>query len=338
MSNDMKMNVLSPENAKKVLTHCMQEREPVMLWGPPGVGKSSIVQQAAAKLKREVRDIRASQLDPVDLRGLPSIDKDGNTTWHTPQFFPKNADSTAIIFFDELPQAEKQTLNASLQAIHDRRIGEYRYPEGVSVVAAGNRVQDGTHSQKLSKAVASRFVTHIEVEHSLDDFINFGLEHGIHPSILAFVRHRPDLLMDFDPRADSNSFPCPRTWHKLSAFLGKLEPEIEMAFIAGSVGEGAGAEFTSFLKLSRSLPDLDEIVRSPDTIDVPRDPATLYALCGSMAHMVKKDNADRVFRFMRRISTEFQAVWIRDAVRVTPSITDTKEFGQWAVENGDLLL
>ena len=58
-----------------------------MLWGPPGVGKSSIVAQVAEENNMKLVDLRLSQLAPTDLRGLP-VAKDGRSTWYPPEFLP----------------------------------------------------------------------------------------------------------------------------------------------------------------------------------------------------------------------------------------------------------
>ena len=77
--------------------------QPLFIWGPPGCGKSSVVNQLAADLGIALRDIRALLLDPVDLRGLPFIGKDGRSQWATPDFLPQ--DGEGILFLDELNAA-----------------------------------------------------------------------------------------------------------------------------------------------------------------------------------------------------------------------------------------
>jgi len=68
-------------------------RQPVFVWGGPGVGKSAIVRQLAEALKITLQDVRALLLDPVDLRGLPFLGTDGRSKWATPEFFPQDGHS-----------------------------------------------------------------------------------------------------------------------------------------------------------------------------------------------------------------------------------------------------
>jgi len=60
---------------------------PVMLWGAPGVGKSQMVAQVAANQSTPLIDIRLSQMEPSDLRGIPF--RDGETVeWAVPSMLP----------------------------------------------------------------------------------------------------------------------------------------------------------------------------------------------------------------------------------------------------------
>ncbi len=330
----MEANTLTCSTAKKVLEAAISERLPVFLWGPPGVGKSQIVAQVADSLNLPLIDVRAVLLDPVDLRGVPSIEN-GTTRWNPPDFLPK--DGEGVLFLDELPQAPDSVQSSLLQLVLDRRLGEYCLPDGWIVVAAGNRVTDGTFSRKISKALGSRFATHLELAVDLDEWCAWAIDNQVPAEILAFVRLRPDLLHSFDPQASGNSFPCPRVWATLGRFVGKLPVEAELPFFAGALGDGPAVEFIGFLRLYRDLPDIDGILMDPDGADVPTSPAVLYALCGAMSRKITANNASRVFAYMRRLPTEYQVVWLRDAVRRDKSITKTPEFTTWAIKNGEIL-
>ena len=99
------------KTAKAILVKIAQKQlaggkpQPVMMWGPPGIGKSDIVKAVTRECGIELRDVRLSQLDPVDLRGVPTVE-DGQTKWATPNFFPTDQDSAGIFFLDELSAAD----------------------------------------------------------------------------------------------------------------------------------------------------------------------------------------------------------------------------------------
>ena len=93
-----------------------------------------------------------------------------------------------------------------------------------------------------------------------------------------------------------------------------------------------------FLKIFRSMPSLDTIMLNPDSIAVPEDPATLYAIAVGLARRATVDNIDRVIKFGRRMPPEYGVVLIKDAVRRDTALQATRGFVQWVMENKDLIL
>lgn len=326
---------VKPSLAITILKSGLSVNVPIFLWGPPGIGKSQIVAQVAADLNLPLIDVRAVLLDPVDLRGVPSV-VNGMTRWNPPIFLPTEGEG--VLFLDELSQAPDAVQSSLLQLVLDRKLGEYRMPDGWRILAAGNRVTDGTFSRKISKALGSRFATHLELAVDLDEWCAWAIDNKVPSEIISFLRLRPDLLHHFDPKAQGNSFPCPRVWANVGQFMGKLSPEAEFPFLAGALGFGPAAEFTSFLQTYRDLPDIETILLDPDKAEVPHEPSVLYALCGSMSRRVTTDNVSQAFRYMRRLPSEFQVVWLRDALQAEPLLAATAEFTDWAGENADLLL
>lgn len=326
---------VKPSLAIAILKSGLGVNVPMFLWGPPGIGKSQIVAQVAADLSLPLIDVRAVLLDPVDLRGIPSVEQ-GATRWNPPVFLPTEGEG--VLFLDELSQAPDAVQSSLLQLVLDRKLGEYRMPDGWRILAAGNRVTDGTFSRKISKALGSRFATHLELAVDLDEWCSWAVANDVPAEIISFLRLRPDLLHHFDPKAQGNSFPCPRVWANVGRFMGKLPREAELPFFAGALGFGPAAEFTSFLQVYRDLPDIEAIMLDPDTAEVPREPSVLYALCGAMSRTVTKGNVSRAFRYMKRLPAEFQVVWLRDALQADPGLATTREFFGWAKDNADLLL
>lgn len=326
---------VKPSLAIAILKSGLRVNVPMFIWGPPGIGKSQIVAQVAADLELPLIDIRAVLLDPVDLRGVPSVEN-GATRWNPPIFLPTEGEG--VLFLDELSQAPDSVQSSLLQLVLDRKLGEYRMPDGWRILAAGNRVTDGTFSRKISKALGSRFATHLELAVDLDEWCVWAINNNVPAEIISFLRLRPDLLHHFDPKAQGNSFPCPRVWANVGLFMGKLPLEAELPFFAGALGFGPAAEFTSYLQIFRDLPDIEAIMLNPDTSEVPEEPSVLYALCGAMSRKVTSGNIPQAIRYMKRLPSEFQVVWLRDALQAEPGLATTSEFTGWAKENADLLL
>ena len=161
----------------------------LMFWGAPGIGKSDIVKAVAQECKIELRDIRLAQLDPVDLRGVPTVE-DGQTKWATPSSFPTDSESAGIIFLDELSAADPSIQVAAYQLLLDRCIGEYKVPPKWIIVAAGNRAEDNAVSLPMSSALANRMM-HLELHAEPEEWARWASEQGLDPLLIGFIRFRP---------------------------------------------------------------------------------------------------------------------------------------------------
>lgn len=340
---------MRPSQVASAINLCIEANQPVMLHGSPGVGKSDVVRQVAAQRGIDMIDLRLSQLDPVDLRGVPSVDHENKkTTWNAPDFLP--TEGKGILFLDEINSAAQATAAAAYQLVLDRKLGDYTLPEGWAIVAAGNRASDKAIVNQMSTALKNRF-THVNYEVNNDDWCEWALKNNVAVEVLGFIRFRPMLLNEFEQRSnskeerervqrlkDAQAFATPRSWHFLSKVVGQNPPsEIEYELYSGIVGEGAAAEFMGYLKYYRNLPNLDALLMDPKKAKVPEEPATLYALATGLATKATQDNMERVVQYALRMPAEFQVLLMKDAIVRDTSLTNTKAFNEWAVKNADVM-
>lgn len=327
---------MKPSKLKQAIRRSIRARRPLMMWGPPGVGKSSLLKAIGAEDNLQVNDLRLSLLDPVDLRGFPFRDG-GTMRWAPADLLPQDPDSRGILFLDEINAAPPATQAAAYQLVLDRQIGTYRLPDGWTIIAAGNRESDAGVTYTMPAPLANRFI-HEDFDVDFDDWVKWAQDKQLRVEVLNFIRFRPELLNKFDP--DSRSFPTPRSWEFVSDILadGDEDPEVEMGLIGGSVGKGACAEFKAFLKIFRDLPNPDLVLMNPKAAKVPTDPATLYALCGALSVRANEGNFERFMEYAERVKPEFQVLMVRDAVTRSRNLADTKEFTDWAIKNGDVIL
>jgi hypothetical protein len=327
---------VKPKQIKQSLEVSIKSQRPCFLWGSPGVGKSDCVRQVADNQKLELIDIRAVLLDPVDLRGIPSINGDNLAHWCIPAFLPRKG--KGILFLDELNSAPPLVQAACYQLVLDRKLGEYELPEDWSVIAAGNLESDKAITHRMPSALANRFV-HLKFEVDLEDWTEWALQNDIGTEVIAFIRFRPNLLHSFDPSKNEKSFPTPRVWEFVSDLMKSGIPaEIEYDLIAGAVGEGAAAEFVGFLRIYRELPDPDVILMDPDSAHVPDDPATLYAVCGALARRASENNFERVIKYANRLPAEFSVVLMKDAKNYNSEVVNTRAFIEWVSRNKEVLI
>lgn len=293
----------------------------------------------------ELIDFRLSQADPTDLLGFPTLNEDRSRSHYAPpSTFPLKEDSIPVgkngwlLFFDELPSAPMSVQAASYKIILDRMIGEHHLHPNVYIVAAGNLSTDKAIVNRMSTAMQSRMV-HLELEVSLDAFMNWGNINKVDYRILSFLKFKPELLYNFNPNHSDNTFACSRTWFFLHKIIHKWETisSSKLPVIAGTVGEGAAYEFFAFIEIMESLPSIEKILANPNSIEISNDPSILYAITGLIAHHAKETNIEKLMVMIERLSIEFQIICLQDVIKHNSVLTKTKPIQDWIRVNSKLL-
>lgn len=333
---------------ERLIEICYERKVALYVWGAVGIGKSDTIKQAskalAKKLKLEFSDIdiqdgkfgfvdvRISQLDPSDLRGLPTF-HDGQTKWLPPSWLPSNPKGKGIIFFDELNLAPPSIQAAAYQLILDRRIGDYKLPEGWVIVAAGNRAEDNPKVFELPAPLLNRFI-HAELQvPGVEDWTNWALLNGIDSRIISFLNVRPSMLFKFDLRNKDKSFPTPRSWEFVSKLIkDETDDELIGMCVASAVGEGCAAEFEGFCKLSRKI-DIDKIFKNPASVSEIKEIDLKYNLTSIVAEKYKQDKKllPKVFAICEHLDPEFAVLQIRYARAANPEkwLSDVQKEPRW---------
>lgn len=315
----------------------LKNKTPVFMWGPPGIGKSSIVRQVCDEKKWEMIDLRLSLLNPVDLRGLPFMGADRKTAvWLHPEFLPKKG--KGVLFLDELNTAPTSVQIAAYQLVLDRRIGNYIFPEEWRIIAAGNRETDMAFISKMPSPLANRFI-HIETEANIDDW-KMWAQGKVDPRIVAFLSFRPKLLCEL-PKEEIRSYPTPRSWAFVSKILSLYKnPEDAEEIINGTVGEGSAKELLGFLNIYKELPDIDEILEGK-VKRVPNKADVLYALVSALVTKLKIVQVDNFINYALNLPPEFSTLAIRDAakkgVKWEAAINESSPFERWVKKFGEYI-
>ncbi|MFV2054957.1 MAG: AAA family ATPase, partial [Thiohalomonadales bacterium] len=256
---------------------------PVMLWGAPGVGKSQMVAQVAEQHGVRLIDIRLSQMEPSDLRGIP-FRAEEKVEWAIPSMLPdvERHGASGILFLDEITSAPPTVSAAAYQLILDRELGTYRLPPDWVIIAAGNRQGDRGVTYTMPAPLANRF-SHFDVDTHLDDWVAWAYAHDIDDRIIAFLRFRPELLFEFDPAHNPVAFPTPRTWEFAHRALQKFhaQPKLLLGALQACVGASAGIELHAFVENLEQMPDLAAIVRG-EKVKVPSETDLQYAVAAAL--------------------------------------------------------
>ena len=259
------------------------QHTPVMLWGAPGVGKSQLVAQLADQHTVTAIDLRLSQLEPSDLRGIPFRDGKG-VEWAIPSMLPEvgRHGERGILFLDEITSAPPSVSAAAYQLILDRCLGDYRVPDGWAIFAAGNRQGDRGITYTMPAPLANRF-SHYTLDVHLDDWAYWAYANKIDERLIAFLRFKPELIFDFDPAVNPVAFPSPRSWEFAHRALQKFttQPHLLLSSLQACVGEAAAVELKAFIDHLDQMPDIDAIIAGKLT-EVPADLDVQYAVASAL--------------------------------------------------------
>ena len=301
---------VTPNEAIRGIRKCIDVKRPVFMWGPPGIGKSDIVHQIGREEGREVIDVRLSLWEPTDIKGIPYYNSDlGTMTWAAPSELPSDPNSTAILFLDELNSAAPATQAAAYQLILNRRVGTYRLPDGVSIVAAGNRETDKGVTYRIPAPLANRFL-HLELRTDFDDWLKWATLNQVHEQVVGYLGFAKQDLYDFDPKSTSRAFATPRSWSFVSELLedDNLPESTLTDLIAGAVGEGLAVKFMAHRKVAQQMPLPEDVLSGKVTKCNIKEISAMYSLTISLCYELqaakkkKVDNwdemADYFFRFM----------------------------------------
>jgi hypothetical protein len=280
-------------------------------------------------------DIRASLLDPTDLRGIPAV-SDGRAIWCPPSFLPREGDPPGVLFFDELNAAPPLVQASLYQLTLDRRVGEYVLPAGWRMIAAGNRAEDRSVTFRMPAALANRFI-HLDFEADFEDWRSWASTTGIHPLVIGFLSTRRDLLLDM--QNSERGFPTPRAWEMVSDALAALgQPKDASDVILGIVGEGASSEFLGYLDNAISEEKIRGILANPASAALPTKLGDLYALLAYIAGTAR-DRAilESACVLLPRLSPELGVLMVRDLLRVDALFSRHRAYREFVAKHSELL-
>ena len=153
---------------------------PVYIWGAPGIGKSSIVEQFANDIGLSCVSLLGSQLAPEDIIGIPRI------SGETSEFLPPKMIARKepyVLFLDELNACSQEVQKAFYSLIYERRVGEYHLPSGSIIIGAGNRAQDGAIVKIMSTALINRMF-HVQIKVDSGQWIQWAKSENLHPWVV----------------------------------------------------------------------------------------------------------------------------------------------------------
>ena len=279
--------------ARKSLLKAFAHKRPLFLWGPPGIGKSELVAEITQDLSGHMIDLRLGQMEPTDIRGIPFYNKDvGKMDWAPPIDLPDEELASqypvVVLFLDELNSAAPSVQSAAYQLILNRRIGKYKLPDNVVMVAAGNRESDKGVTYRMPTPLANRFI-HQEMRVDFPSWNEWAVKNRIHKDVVGYISFAKQDLYDFDAKSASRAFATPRSWSFVSELLqgDDGDDDTVMNLIAGTIGEGLAVKFMAHRKIASRMPKPEDILSGKvTTLDV-KEVSAMYSLVISMCYELK---------------------------------------------------
>lgn len=298
------MKQLNHKQLKEFLKVAYNKKISTYIWGAFGIGKSAVVKQVSEELNIRLIDVRVSQLEPSDVRGLPKIENN-TTKWFYPNWLP--AEDKGILFLDEINLAVPSIQASLYQLILDRRIGDYILPKDWFVVCAGNRLEDKANIFELPSPLANRFV-HIELKiPSVKEWQNWAFDNDISEKIIAFLNFKPEYLFKFDSKYKDKSIPTPRSWAFCSSLIKDVNgEELLDNLISSSVGEGVAIEMNAFLRLRKTI-DIKDLIENPNKIKEIEEIGLKWALLSAITEYYKQNKEEKIFRNIIKICKLLEA-------------------------------
>lgn len=322
------------------------------LQGMVGIGKTSVVKQAAAELSQEtdqkiyVNMVDLTIYDPAELAGLLMPNKDKlemdrhAPDWLLPKEFKEGDYDVMVYFFDEVPQATKIIMNVFGQVIQGRRIGSYFLPTASAIVAAGNRQEDRAGTNPIPSQIKDR-LAFLDISLHSGDALAHMTASGIHEVFVAFLGFKPERLHTFQP--DVDKFTTPRGIEKASDVYMNwgLSPLELREMLNGILGKSTTTEFFAFLEVYDVVPNIDDLIANPMGAEVPDRADVTYAVCASLAAKANGKNIGNIIKYLDRLDAgEFAAFVIKGAIQNIPDYKSNQAIRDWAISGGgkELLL
>jgi hypothetical protein len=304
----------------------------VLVEGPSGSGKSSMLYMLAARFPgHRAVYIDCTQIDVGDIQ-LPAVDHaTGTSTFYPNAIFGVHGQQPVAICLDEFGKAPRSVQNALLPVILDRRVGNRPLPAGSIVFGTTNLSAEGV-GDSLQMHVRNRMSVVTMRKPTADEWVQWGIENGVHHAVLAWVTETPDVLADDD--TVNNPDQNPYIWHRkdpgrkafctprsLAAAGRVLDAEIEdddaeRAALSGLIGYRSAADLQVYVQLGRKLPAWQSIINNPDMAALPDNPAALMMVVHRAINRTMEDTLNPVMTYMKRLPLELQGVFVNQLLRV----------------------
>ncbi len=214
----------------------VQKQRPILLIGPPGIGKTAIMEQVAEELSINLVSYTITHHTRQSAIGLPFISKkdyDGKehsvTEYTMSEIIASVYDKIAqtgihegILFLDEINCVSETLMPTMLQFLQYKTFGAHKVPDGFVIVTAGNPPEYNKAVRDFDIVTLDR-VKKIEIEEDLETFREYADKTGIHGAVLAYLDIHKDNFYRIKNDINGKQFVTARGWEDLSQLIRTYE-------------------------------------------------------------------------------------------------------------------
>ena len=317
------MKKITHKKLNWVIKQIYEKKIPLFIHGTFGIGKSDVCRATAKELGVDFIDVRLSQLEPSDIRGLPTVEtikvngeeKEKVTKWLPPNFLPRDKNTKAIILLDELNTSPPSVQAQAYELILDRRCGDYTLPDGIVIIGAGNTIEDKANIFEMATPLLNRF-THTELSiPTIDEWNLWAFDNKVDGRIIGYLTTYPNRLFGYNQKNKDKAINTPRTWEFTSRLIDGVTDLKDIELLSSSaVGEGVAVEFVAFLSLNQKI-DIEGILKNPKNINKIKELDVKYSVITAINEYFKrkktKENLERIYNVCKEMEVEFSTILLK---------------------------
>lgn len=337
---------------------------PVEARGASGIGKTEVALQYAAMQGEDyglwelncatasLPDVIGFMLTMQEQYTLPDGQSHSITAAHFayPYFMRDKRDGKpaflkrrGLVVFEEYGQAQPDVKRALAPCIWEKRVGQHLFPAGTDVLLLSNRPEDRSGVTKdFDFLINRRCVLNIRAD--LDSWLVWALDHGVSNTAMAFAARNEAIVFANKAPKEQGPWMTPRSLVSLDRAVQEaekrgmpLDHNTVRLNANGIVGEGAAHAYIAFAAIRDSLPTLAQILGDPKKAPMPVEADKQMFLAFDLASKTNVNNVLPITTYIDRMPTDFGVAYFRAAVQRDTSLRSTKQFGDWAMKNVQLL-
>lgn len=328
----------------------------VLVQGHMGTGKSSILNVLARELPSHIPcylDCTTKDLGDITIPNIAKLDDGtGYVTYLTNEELGAHHDKPVILMIDEYGKANPAVKNALLRLMLERKIGSYTLHPDSIVFATTNLGAEGVGDLLLPHA-RNRITVVTSRKPTAEEWIDWGINNDIHPTVLGWVRENPQVMQSFDevrdpdenpyifhPQQQRAAFVTPRSLEAASDWLHEqvsFDDNTLTSLLMGTIGDRGALDLMAFVKLANQLPSLESIKQDPYGATVPMSASAVCMVVYKLLSVLERDWVDACMTYVDRLDKEAQGLFVNGVRAPKYSKRDfvmtNRKFTEWAMKN-----